>query len=74
MADERQVIYDRFSDTAKHFVELVRITNEFLKLAFTGGRHEASRPCSRCENRRMLSEYEMSAHLTKKGFMSNYLL
>jgi hypothetical protein len=22
----------------------------------------------------MLSEYEMSAHLTKKGFMSNYLL
>jgi hypothetical protein len=25
-------------------------------------------------NRRMLSEYEMSAHLAKKGFMSNYLL
>jgi hypothetical protein len=22
----------------------------------------------------MLSEYEMSAHLTRKGFMSNYLL
>jgi hypothetical protein len=21
----------------------------------------------------MMSEYEMSAHLTKKGFMSNYL-
>jgi hypothetical protein len=28
----------------------------------------------RSENRRMLSKYEMSAHLTKKGFMSNYLL
>jgi hypothetical protein len=29
---------------------------------------------SRCENRRMLSEYEMSAYLAKKRFMSNYLL
>jgi hypothetical protein len=45
-----------------------------LKLAFAGGRHEASCPCGRCENRRMLSEYEMSAHLAKKGFMPNYLL
>jgi hypothetical protein len=30
-------------------------------------------PCSRRENRRMLSTYEMSTHLAKKGFMSNYL-
>jgi hypothetical protein len=66
MDEEQRVIYDGFSDTDKHFVELVRIINEFLKLAFTGGRHEASRPCSMCENRRMLSEYEMSAHLAKK--------
>jgi hypothetical protein len=47
---------------------------EFLKLAFAGGRREASCPCSRCENKRMLSEYDMSAHLTKNEFMSNYLL
>jgi hypothetical protein len=46
----------------------------FLKLGFAGGHREASCPCSRCENRRMLSEYEISAHLAKKGFMSNYLL
>jgi hypothetical protein len=50
------------------------ITKEFLKLVFAGGRCEASCPCNRCENRRMLLKYEMSAHLAKKGFMSNYLL
>jgi hypothetical protein len=43
-------------------------------LAFAGDRHEASCPCIRCENRRMLSEYEMYAHLAKKEFMSNYPL
>jgi hypothetical protein len=74
MADERQAMYDRFSDTGKHSTEWVRITKEFLKLAFAGGRRETSCLYSRCENRRMLSEYEMSAHLAKKGFMSNYLV
>jgi hypothetical protein len=74
MVDEQRAIYDVFSDTDKHSIEWVRITNEFLKLAFPGGRREASCPCSRCENRRMLLEYEISAHLAKKGFMSNYLL
>jgi hypothetical protein len=65
MADEWWVIYDRFSDTGKHSTECVQIIKEFLKLAFAGDRREAS-PCSMCENRRMLSEYEMSAHLAKK--------
>jgi hypothetical protein len=74
MADGRLELYDGFSDTSKHSVEWVWITMEFLKLAFASGRCEASCPCSRCENRRMLSKYEMSAHLTKKGFMLNYLL
>jgi hypothetical protein len=59
MDDERRTMYDRFSDIGKHSIEWVRITKEFLKLAFAGSRHEASCPCSRCENRRMLSEYEM---------------
>jgi hypothetical protein len=67
-------MYDGFSNTGKHSSEWVRITKEFLKLAFAGDHHEASRSCSRCENRRMLLEYEMSTHLAKKGFMSNYLL
>jgi hypothetical protein len=47
---------------------------EFLKLDFTGGHREASCPCSRCENKRMLLEYEISGHLAKKEFMTNYLL
>jgi hypothetical protein len=74
MVDERRVMYDGFSDTGKHSTEWARITKELLKLAFAGGHHEVSCPCSRCENRRILSEYEMSAHLAKKGFMFNYLL
>jgi hypothetical protein len=74
MADERLAMYDGFSDTGKHSTEWVQITKEFLKLAFAGAHHEASCLCSRCENRRMLLEYEMFAHLAKKGFMSRYLL
>jgi hypothetical protein len=74
MADERWTMYDGFSNTGKHSAEWVRITKEFLKLAFGDGRHEASCSCSRCENKRMLLEYEMPAHLAKKEFMSNYLL
>jgi hypothetical protein len=67
-------MYDGFSDTGKHFTEWVRITKEFLKLAFVGGHREASCLCSSCENKMMLSEYEMSAHLAMKGFMSNCLV
>jgi hypothetical protein len=74
MADEQRAIYDGFSDTCKHSIEWVQITKEFLKLAFDGGHREASCPYSRCGNRRMLSEYEMSAHLVKKRFILNYLL
>jgi hypothetical protein len=67
-------MYDKFSDTGKHSVEWVQITKKLLKLSFAGGHHKASCPCSWCENRRMLLEYEMSAHLDKKGFISNHLL
>jgi hypothetical protein len=74
MVDERRAMYDGFSDTGKHSVEWAQITKEFLKLAFPGGHHKASCTCSRCENRRMLSEYAMSVHVAKKRFMSNYLL
>jgi hypothetical protein len=67
-------MYGGFSDTGKHSVKWVQIIKEFLKLPFAGGRREVSCPCSRCENRKMLSEYEMSAHLAKKRFMLNYIL
>jgi hypothetical protein len=74
MVDKQRVMYDRFSDTDKHSSEWVQITKEFLKLAFIGGHCEVIFLCSRCENRRMLSKYEMCAHLAKKGFMLNYLM
>jgi hypothetical protein len=74
MADERRTMYNGFSDTVKHSAEWVWITKEFLKLAFAGDCREASYSWSRCENKRILLEYEMSAHLAKKFFMSNYLL
>jgi hypothetical protein len=74
VADERRAIYDGFSGTNKHSAEWVWITKEFLKLAFAGGHHEASCPCRRCENKRMLLKYEMSAHLANKGSILNYLL
>jgi predicted transcriptional regulator len=67
-------MYDGFNDTGKHSTEWVRIIKEFLKLAFAGGHREVSCPCGMCENRKILSEYEMSTHLAKKEFMSNYLL
>jgi hypothetical protein len=67
-------MYDGFSYTGKHSTEWVQMTKEFLKLAFGGGHCEASCSYSRCENRRMLSEYDMSTHLAKKRFMSNYLV
>jgi hypothetical protein len=67
-------MYDGFCDTGKYSVKWVRIIKEFMKLTFTGGHREVSCPCSRFENRRMLSKYEMSAHLAKNEFMSNYLL
>jgi hypothetical protein len=67
-------MYDGFSDIGKHSTKWDRITMEFLKFAFAGGRRDASFPCNRSKNRRMLSEYEMPAHLARKGFMSNYFL
>jgi hypothetical protein len=73
MADNRQAMYDRFSDNGAHFAEWFEITKTFMKLGFVGGCCGESCPCSMCENRKM-SEYEMSAHLAKQGFMLNYLV
>jgi hypothetical protein len=74
MTNDRRVMYDRFSDTGAHSVEWFEIMKNFLKLAFTGDRHEAKCPHNRCQNIRMLPEYEMSSHIAKHEFMSNYLV
>jgi hypothetical protein len=68
------VMYDGFSDKSSHSTEWFQVAKNFLKLALAGDRCEAKCPCNRCQNRRMLSEYEMSGHIAKHGFMSNYLV
>jgi hypothetical protein len=67
------MMYDGFSDKGAHFVEWFEIEKNFLKLAFAGDHREAKCSCNKCRNRRILSEYEMSGHITKHGFMLNYL-
>jgi hypothetical protein len=67
-------MYDRFSDKGAHSVEWFKIAKNILKLAFAGHHHEMKCPCNRCRNRRMLSEYEMSAHIAKHGLIPNYLV
>jgi hypothetical protein len=67
-------MYDGFSDKGAHSVKWFELAKNFLKLAFVGDRREVKCPCNRCQNRRMLSEYEMSDHIAKHGFISNYLV
>jgi hypothetical protein len=74
MADDRWAMHDRFSDKYAHSAELFEIAKNFLKLAFVGDRCEAKCPCNRCRNIRMLSEFETSGHIAKKGFILNYLV
>jgi hypothetical protein len=74
MADNRWVMYDRFSDKGAHSAERFEIMENFLKLAFASDHREAKCPCNKCQNIRMLSEYEMSSHITKHRVMLNYLV
>jgi hypothetical protein len=74
MADDWLVMYDRFSDKGAHSAEWFEIVKNFLKLVFAGDRREAKCPCNRCQNRRIWSEYEMSGHIAKHGFMPNYVV
>jgi hypothetical protein len=68
------VMHDGYGDKGAHSAEWVEVAKNFLKLAFTGDCCEAKCPCNRCRNRTMLSEYEMSGHIAKHGFMPNYLV
>jgi hypothetical protein len=74
MVDDRWAMYDRYSDKGAHSAEWFEIAKNFLKLAFAGDHREAKCPCNRCQNRRMLSEYEMCGHIAKHRFMLNYLV
>jgi hypothetical protein len=74
MTDDRRVMHDRFSDKCAHYVEWFEIVKNFLNLAFAGDHREVKCPCNRGQNRRMMSEYEMSSHIAKYRFISNYLV
>jgi hypothetical protein len=74
MAEDQQVMYDGFSDKGADSAEWFEIAKNFLKLAFTGDHREVKCPCNRCRNRRLLYKNEMSGHIAKHGFMSNYLV
>jgi hypothetical protein len=74
MAENRRAIYVGFSDKGAHSAEWFEIAKNFLKLAFAGDRCEVKCLCNRCQNRRMLSEYEVSGHIAKHKFMLNYLV
>jgi hypothetical protein len=64
-------MYDGFSDKGAYSTEWFEVAKNFMKLAFAGDRREVKCSCNRCWNRRTLSEYEMSDHISKHGFMSN---
>jgi hypothetical protein len=74
MADDPRAMYDRLSDKGAHSTEWFEIAKNFLKLDFVVDRREAKHSCNRCQNRRMLSEYEMFGHIAKHGFIPNYLV
>jgi hypothetical protein len=67
-------MYNGFGDKGAHSAKWFEVAKNFLKLAFARDRCETKCPCNRCQNRRMLSEYKMSGHIAKHGFMSNYLV
>jgi hypothetical protein len=67
-------MYDRFNDKGAHSIEWYEIGKNFLKLAFAGDHREVKCPCNRCQNRQMLSEYEMFGHIAKPEFMPKYLV
>jgi hypothetical protein len=74
MADDRQAMYDEFSDKGAHSAEWFEIVKNFLKLAFVGDRREAKCMRNKCQNISMLSKYEMYDHIAKYEFMLNYLV
>jgi hypothetical protein len=67
-------MYDGFGDKSAHSAEWFEIEKNFLKLTFAGDCREVKYPCNKCQNRKMLSEYEMSSHIAKYGFIPNYLV
>jgi hypothetical protein len=69
-----KIVDDRTTDSVINVCTLFEIAKTFLKLVFSGDRHEAKCPCNRCWNINMLCEYKIYDHITKQGFITNYLV
>jgi hypothetical protein len=73
--DRRRVMYDGFdSVTHRHSDAWVRVTDEFVALAFAGDARFVKCPCRECRNLIRLKKVEVSYHVFKHGFMPNYLV
>jgi hypothetical protein len=64
-------MYDGFNDKGAHSAEWFEIVKNFPKLDFAGDYREVKCSCNRCQNRRMLFDYEISSHIAKHEFMPN---
>jgi hypothetical protein len=58
-------MYDGFSNKDAHSTGCFENAENFLKLAFFGDHREAKHLCNRCQNKRLLSEYEIFGHIAK---------
>jgi hypothetical protein len=68
-------MYDGFdSVTHGHSDAWVRVTDEFVALAFAGDAHFAKCPYRECRNLIRLKKEEVSYRVSKHGFMPNYLV
>jgi hypothetical protein len=73
--DRRRAMYDGFdSVTHRHSDAWVRVTDEFMVLAFAGDARFAKCPRRECQNLIRLIKVEVSYHVFKHGFMPNYLV
>jgi hypothetical protein len=73
--NRRRAMYDGFdSVTHGHSDAWVRVANEFMALAFAGDARLAKCPCIKWQNLVRLKKVELSYHVFKHGFMSNYLV
>jgi hypothetical protein len=74
MAEDRRVMYDRFSEKGDHSIEWVPIIKDFLNQAFAGGHHAGKFPFKICQNYKFLTQDEVQLHLCKKWFRPKCLV
>jgi hypothetical protein len=73
--DRRRAMYDGFNSvTHGHSDAWVRVTDQFVVLAFAGDARFVKCPCRECQNLIRLKKVGVSYHVFKHGFMLNYLV